>query len=146
MEPADNPPRARAHFGPRIIATRHWARHRFSNPSPSPNPNRNPNPNPHPNPKPEPNPNPDQAHHRFSLWELILTHRLLPRLNHLDGLHVAGDYVNGYGHEDALKSGLHAACRVGIAAQAKALIHSDGFAPKLNAAWAAKVIRQTCPY
>ena len=57
---------------------------------------------------------------------------LLPRLNHLDGLHVAGDYVNGYGHEDALKSGLHAACRVGIAAQAKALIHSDGFAPKLN--------------
>ena len=66
--------------------------------------------------------------------------------NHLDGLHVAGDYVNGYGHEDALKSGLHAACRVGIAAQAKALIHSDGFAPKLNAAWASKVIRQTCPY
>ena len=25
--------------------------------------------------------------------------RLLPRLNHLDGLHVAGDYINGYGHE-----------------------------------------------
>ena len=49
-------------------------------------------------------------------------------------------------HEDALKSGLHAACRVGIAAQAKALIHSEGFAPQLNAAWASKVIRQTCPY
>ena len=31
--------------------------------------------------------------------------RLLPRLNHLDGLHVAGDYVNGYGHEDAQSLG-----------------------------------------
>ena len=146
MEPADNPPRARTHFGPRIIATRHWAHRRFSNPSPSPNRNRSPRPGPGPDPKPDPIPNPTQAHHRFSLWELILTHCLLPRLNHLDGLHVAGDYVNGYGHEDALKSGLLAACRVGIAAQAKALIHSDDFAPKLNTAWAAKVIRQTCPY
>ena len=111
VEPADNPPRAPSHFGPRVVATRRW------------------------------------AHHRFSLWEVILMQRLLPRLNHRDGLHVAGDYTNGYGHEDALKSGLDAACRVGIAAKAKALLHSDGFAtPDLNTAWASNVIRGICPF
>tara|TARA_B110001469_G_scaffold102455_1_gene100581 strand:+ start:84 stop:251 length:168 start_codon:yes stop_codon:yes gene_type:complete len=36
---------------------------------------------------------------------------------------------------------------VGIAARAKALIHSDGFAtPNLNTAWAANAIRVVCPY
>ena len=65
------------------------------------------------------------AHHRFSLYEIITIRRLLPRLNHVDGLHIAGDYVYGYGHEDALRSGLAAACRIGLAAKAKALIHSE---------------------
>jgi len=64
------------------------------------------------------------SHHRFSLFEAILMQRLLPRLNHRDGLHIAGDYINGYGHEDALRSGLAAACRVGIAAKANAVLHS----------------------
>ena len=45
--------------------------------------------------------------------------RLLPRLNHLDGLHVAGDYINGYGHEDAQP--------LGSARFGSATTHHSGF-------------------
>lgn len=58
-------------------------------------------------------------HHRFSLWELLLTHRVLPRFNHAQGLHIAGDFVRGYGHDDALSSGIMAACKAGVSAHAK---------------------------
>jgi len=58
-------------------------------------------------------------HHRFSLWELLLTHRVLPRFNHVQGLHIAGDFIRGYGHDDALSSGIMAACKAGISAKAK---------------------------
>jgi len=58
-------------------------------------------------------------HHRFSLWELLLTKRLLPRLNHLHGLHIAGDWTEGVGQNDALKSGFKAACAVGMTLETK---------------------------
>mmetsp|Transcript_68120 Transcript_68120/g.135023 ORF Transcript_68120/g.135023 Transcript_68120/m.135023 type:complete len:638 (-) Transcript_68120:541-2454(-) len=66
-------------------------------------------------------------HHRFTLWELMLMRRVLPRLNHIGGLHIAGDYTKGYGHNDALVSGLESACKIGIAKAAKATIHSASF-------------------
>ena len=40
--------------------------------------------------------------------------RLLPRLNHLDGLHVAGDYTNGYGHEARSLLGLELRLGLGL--------------------------------
>jgi len=67
-------------------------------------------------------------HHRFTLWELLLTRRILPRLNHQNGLHIAGDYTKGYGHNDALISGLESACKIGISKAGKATIHSAAFA------------------
>ena len=58
-------------------------------------------------------------HHRFSLWELMLTHRVLPRINHKNGLHIAGDWTFGVGQNDALKSGMRAACAAGVPLAAK---------------------------
>ncbi len=62
-------------------------------------------------------------HHRFTLWELLLTKRVLPRLNHVDGLHIAGDWTMGVGQNDALKSGFRAACSAGVPRAAKLQLH-----------------------
>jgi len=62
-------------------------------------------------------------HHRVTTWELLLTHRLLPRVNHVDGLHIAGDWTRGVGQNDALVSGLRAACAVGVPVATKRMLN-----------------------
>jgi hypothetical protein len=62
-------------------------------------------------------------HHRVTTWELLLTHRLLPRVNNVDGLHIAGDWTRGVGQNDALVSGLRAACAVGVPIATKRMLH-----------------------
>merc|ERR1712087_153852 len=73
-------------------------------------------------------------HHRFSLWELLITHRLLKPWNGVNGLHIAGDYTRGYGQNDALASGILAACAIGVTEAAVKQLYELG----LSSGWAKK--------
>jgi len=53
-------------------------------------------------------------HTRWTVWELIVTKRLVTRLNYRKGVILAGAWVEGVGQNDALRSGALAACAVGI--------------------------------
>lgn len=54
------------------------------------------------------------THHAFSLWELLIARKFVPYFNGKGGLHYAGDWVYGVGHNDAIKAGVAAACSVGV--------------------------------
>jgi len=54
------------------------------------------------------------SHHYFSIFELCIARKFVPMFNNGGGLHYAGDWVYGVGHNDAIKSGVHAACAVGV--------------------------------
>lgn len=54
------------------------------------------------------------SHHFFSLWELAVARRFVPMFDSSAGIHLAGDWRVGVGHNDAIKSGVAAACRAGI--------------------------------
>jgi len=54
------------------------------------------------------------SHHFFSLFELVIARKLLPLFNNGGGLHFAGDWIYGIGHDDAIQSGVHAACAAGV--------------------------------
>lgn len=54
------------------------------------------------------------SHHSFALWELFVALVFVPLFNGNDGLHYAGDWIEGVGHNDAIKSGIGAVCQVGI--------------------------------
>jgi len=54
------------------------------------------------------------SHHYFTIWDLLVAWKVVPWFNGGGGLHYAGDWVFGMGHEDAIRSGIAAACRVGI--------------------------------
>jgi hypothetical protein len=58
-------------------------------------------------------------HHRFNLWEHLLVFRILRHVNNYDGLHVAGDWTESVGQNAAVRSGVRAACAVGMNAQQK---------------------------
>merc|ERR1712096_208094 len=53
-------------------------------------------------------------HHYFSIWELFMARKFLPWSNGKGGLHYAGDWVLGVGHNDAMNAGIHAACAAGL--------------------------------
>jgi hypothetical protein len=53
-------------------------------------------------------------HHRFNLWEHLLVFRILRHFNNFDGLHLAGDWTESIGQNAAIRSGLRAACAVGL--------------------------------
>jgi len=53
-------------------------------------------------------------HHYFSLWEIVVARKLVPVINGNGGLHFAGDWLFGVGHNDAILSGVHAACMAGL--------------------------------
>jgi len=54
------------------------------------------------------------SHHYFTLWELAISQRIVPLFNGDGGLHYAGDWIYGVGHNDAIKAGTRAACAVGV--------------------------------
>jgi len=54
------------------------------------------------------------SHHYFSLWEIFVASKLVPLFNGNGGLHYAGDYIVGMGHESAIRAGARAACQVGL--------------------------------
>eukprot|EP00931_Biecheleriopsis_adriatica_P115040 TRINITY_DN9088_c0_g1_i2.p1 TRINITY_DN9088_c0_g1~~TRINITY_DN9088_c0_g1_i2.p1 ORF type:complete len:231 (+),score=42.52 TRINITY_DN9088_c0_g1_i2:199-891(+) len=54
------------------------------------------------------------SHHHFSIWELAIARKIVPFFNSQNGVHLAGDWVFGVGHEDAIKSGVASACAVGV--------------------------------
>ncbi|CAL1131038.1 unnamed protein product [Cladocopium goreaui] len=57
------------------------------------------------------------SHHFFSLWELAVARRFVPMFDSSAGIHFAGDWKVGVGHDDAIKAGIAAACRAGIHAE-----------------------------
>merc|ERR1712046_523804 len=57
------------------------------------------------------------CHHYYTNWEIMTGRRLLPHVNNIDGLHMAGDSVRGVGHNDAMRAGVSAACNAGFAVQ-----------------------------
>jgi len=57
------------------------------------------------------------SHHFFSLWELAVARRFVPMFDSSAGIHLAGDWRVGVGHNDAIKAGVAAACRAGIHAE-----------------------------
>mmetsp|Transcript_1480 Transcript_1480/g.4472 ORF Transcript_1480/g.4472 Transcript_1480/m.4472 type:complete len:467 (-) Transcript_1480:21-1421(-) len=54
------------------------------------------------------------SHHYFNLWELVVARKFVPLFNGNGGLHYAGDWLYGVGHNDAIKAGTRAACAVGV--------------------------------
>ena len=50
----------------------------------------------------------------------ILVFRILAHFNDYDGLHIAGDWTQSVGQDAAVRSGLRAACAVGLSEQTKA--------------------------
>lgn len=61
-------------------------------------------------------------HHYFSVWEIIVARLLMPNFQGQNGLHYAGDWVMGVGHNDAIISGISAACAAGLK---KDISHGD---------------------
>lgn len=57
------------------------------------------------------------SHHFFSIFELCIGRKFVPMFNNVGGLHFAGDWLYGVGHNDAIKSGVHAACAAGLPAR-----------------------------
>ncbi|CAK9072802.1 Methyltransferase-like protein 24 [Durusdinium trenchii] len=57
------------------------------------------------------------THHFFSLWELAISRRFVPMFDADHGLYFAGDWMQGVGHDDAIKAGVAAACKAGIRAE-----------------------------
>mmetsp|Transcript_161379 Transcript_161379/g.286165 ORF Transcript_161379/g.286165 Transcript_161379/m.286165 type:complete len:619 (+) Transcript_161379:110-1966(+) len=53
-------------------------------------------------------------HHPFTIWELLVTQLLIPLVNSKRGLHLAGDWTRGVGHNDAIVAGTVAACAAGV--------------------------------
>jgi len=53
-------------------------------------------------------------HHMFHIWELGVARKMVPVYYPSDGIYLAGDWLFGVGHNDAIKSGVAAACAVGI--------------------------------
>lgn len=72
--------------------------------------------------------------HRFNLWEHILVYRVIAHFNHYDGLHLAGDWSQSVGQDAAVRSGLRAACAVGLSNATKAQLIGMGMDTKLVAA------------
>jgi len=54
------------------------------------------------------------SHHYFSIWEIVVGWRFMPLIQGHGGLFYAGDWLYGVGHNDAIKSGIAAACGVGL--------------------------------
>jgi predicted NAD/FAD-binding protein len=54
------------------------------------------------------------SHHYVSLWELAIARRIVPLFNPTNRVHLAGDWLYGVGHDDAIISGFLAACSVGM--------------------------------
>eukprot|EP00930_Biecheleria_cincta_P096954 TRINITY_DN88716_c0_g1_i1.p1 TRINITY_DN88716_c0_g1~~TRINITY_DN88716_c0_g1_i1.p1 ORF type:complete len:668 (-),score=116.87 TRINITY_DN88716_c0_g1_i1:91-2049(-) len=54
------------------------------------------------------------SHHYFSMWELAVAHKIVPLFFPANRVHLAGDWIYGVGHNDAIKSGIAAACSVGM--------------------------------
>ena len=50
----------------------------------------------------------------------LLVFNILSHFNHYDGLHIAGDWTQDVGQDAAVRSGLRAACAVGLSEQTKA--------------------------
>ena len=50
-------------------------------------------------------------------------------LNHFDGLHVAGDWTQSVGQDAAVRSGVRAACAVGLSNATKAALKAMGMDP-----------------
>jgi hypothetical protein len=65
-------------------------------------------------------------HHRFNLWEHFLVFKILPYMNNYDGLHIAGDWTQSVGQNAAIRSGLRAACAVGLPADKVAYLNEIG--------------------
>lgn len=53
-------------------------------------------------------------HHPFTVWELLISWRFVDAINGIGGVHFAGDWTTGVGHNDAMMSGIKAACGVGM--------------------------------
>ena len=70
-------------------------------------------------------------HHRFNLWEHLLVFRVLHHFNDFDGLHVAGDWTQSIGQDAAVRSGLRAACAVGLSNATKDQLRALGMDPAL---------------
>ena len=68
-------------------------------------------------------------HHHFNLWEHLLVFRVLPHFNNFDGVHVAGDWTQSVGQDAAVRSGIRAACAVGLSNVTKAALRSVGIDP-----------------
>ncbi|CAE7807179.1 mettl24 [Symbiodinium microadriaticum] len=62
------------------------------------------------------------SHHFFSLWEIAIARKFVPMFNSKNGVHLAGDWIYGVGHNDAIRSGIAAACTAGLS---KELPNSD---------------------
>lgn len=54
------------------------------------------------------------SHHVVSLWDKLITRRFLALLDGDQSLHYAGDWSLGVGTEDSIRSGVYAACKVGL--------------------------------
>ncbi|CAE7637475.1 unnamed protein product [Symbiodinium sp. CCMP2592] len=54
------------------------------------------------------------SHHFFSLWEIAIARKFVPMFNSKNGIHLAGDWIYGVGHNDAIRSGIAAACTAGL--------------------------------
>ena len=73
-------------------------------------------------------------HHRFNLWEHILVYRIIAHFNHYDGLHIAGDWTQSVGQDAAVRSGVRAACAVGLSEATKSQLVNLGMDPAVVAA------------
>ena len=68
-------------------------------------------------------------HHHFNLWEHLLVFRVLPHFNDFDGVHVAGDWTQSVGQDAAVRSGVRAACAIGLSDETKRSLRSMGMNP-----------------
>lgn len=55
--------------------------------------------------------------------------RILRHFNNYDGLHIAGDWTESVGQNAAVRSGVRAACAVGLSDAQKAYLQSLGINP-----------------